>query len=196
MAYLDESPRARGVAANSSPRDGAAPSEPRAAGFKLTQTAAILGAFALIIGGVLLLLQLFVARRLPELTEARFDAAQALWAKNGPASYDMDLTIRGAQPGTVHIEVRDSKPMAMQRDGMAPPERTWDTWTVPGQFRTLVEEFALADDPTHKGQGAPGAQVWLRCEFDPQYGYPSVYQRLMTGGGPEVYWHVTEFVPK
>jgi hypothetical protein len=156
----------------------------------------ILGAFVLIIGGVLLMLQLFVARRLPELTEARFEAAQALWEKNGPDSYDMDVRITGAQPGLVQIQVRDSNPTAMTRDGIAPAERTWDTWTVPGMFQTLVEEFAFKEDPTHKGQGAPGAEVRLRCDFDSKFGYPRTYQRLMTGGGPQIEWHVTKFEPK
>lgn len=164
--------------------------------YKFPQLLLILGALVLIIGGVLLLLQLFVARQLPELTEARFETAKALWDKKGPASYDMDIQIRGAQPGVVHIEVRDQLPKTMTRDGIAPEERTWDAWTVPGMFQTLVDEFALRDDPTHKGQGAPGAEVWLRCEFDPQFGYPRTYQRLMTGGGPEVFWHVTKFEPK
>jgi hypothetical protein len=177
-------------------RDGGTSAAPPASSCKLTQTALILGALVLIVGGVLLLLQLFVARRLPEMTEARFEAAQALWEKSGPVSYDMNVRITGAQPGLVNIEVRDGNPTAMTRDDIAPPERTWDTWAVPGMFQTLVEEFAFREDPTHKGQGAPGAEVWLRCEFDPQYGYPRTYQRLMTGGGPQVEWHVTKFEPK
>jgi hypothetical protein len=177
--------------------DGAAKDTPPVGGFKLQQTMLILGAFVLIIGGVLLLLQLFVARNLPEMTEAKFEAAQALWEKNGPASYDMDIDIKGAQPGKVHIEVRDKTPTAMTRDGIAPAERgAWDAWTVPGMFQTLVDEFALHDDPNHKGQGEPGAEVWLRCEFDSRFGYPRTYQRLMTGGGPEVFWHVNKFEPK
>jgi hypothetical protein len=108
----------------------------------------------------------------------------------------MDITIRGAQPGQVHIEVRDDKVTAMTRDNLAPPERTWDTWTVPGMFNTLDQEFALAANPDHENQAAPGSEVWLRCQFDPKYGYPGVYHRVMTGGGPEVYWQVTKFEPK
>ncbi len=189
----DPIPSSRNSAATPRQQDGGATAAPPAPGFQLSQTALTLGALALIVGGVLLFLQLFVARRLPEMTEARFEAAQALWEKNKIISYDMNVRITGAQPGLVSIEVRDGKPTAMTRDDIAPPERTWDTWTVPGMFQTLVEEFAFKDDPTHKGQGAPGAEVWLRCEFDSQYGYPRTYQRLMTGGGPQVEWHVTKF---
>lgn len=166
-----------------------------AGGFRARQAVVILLALAVIVGGAALLLQLFVAQRLPELTEARFDAAEALWEESGPDTYSMDIEIRGAQPGNVSIEVRDGTPTAMKRDGLVPPERTWSTWTVPGMFHMLTEEFAIQADPTHKGQGAPGAKVWLRCHFDPRYGYPAIYQRLMTGGGPEVYWRVTRFEP-
>jgi hypothetical protein len=176
--------------------DGTPPAAQPATGFKLSQSVMILGAFVLIIGGVLLLLQMFVARRLPEMTDARFEAAQSLWENNGPKSYDMDINITGAQPGKVHIEVRDATPTAMTRDGRAPEERTWETWTVPGMFKMLVDEFALKEDPTHKGQGPPGAEVWLRSEFDPQFGYPRTYQRIFTGGGPQIEWHVTRFEPK
>jgi hypothetical protein len=196
MADANDVPGSRVSTATTPQSEGGAPGEPTTPGFKLTQSALILGAFVLIIGGVLLLLQLFVARRLPELTEARFEAAQALWEKNGPTSYDMDIRLSGAQPGEVHIQVREGNPTAMTRDGIAPAERTWDTWTVPGMFQTLVEEFAFKDDPTHKGQGAPGAEVWLRCEFDSKFGYPRTYQRIMTGGGPQIEWHVTKFEPK
>jgi hypothetical protein len=167
-----------------------------ASGFKLSQSVVILGALVLVVGGALLLLQLFVARRLPEMTEARFEAAQSLWETNGPKSYDMDIDITGAQPGKVHIEVRDGTPTAMTRDGRAPDQRTWATWTVPGMFRMLVDEFAIKEDPAHKGQGPPGAEVWLRAEFDLRYGYPRTYQRIFTGGGPQVEWHVTRFEPK
>ncbi len=37
------------------------------------------------------------------------------------------------------------------------------------------------------------ARMQLRCEFDPQYGFPQRYQRTVFGGGPDVYWQVTEF---
>jgi Family of unknown function (DUF6174) len=196
MAHSNELSQRATNSAPSPRRDGDAAAESTGSPARLPGWMLALGALVLVVAGVLLWLQLFVARELPELTEARFEAAQALWDKNGSQAYNMDITIRGAQPGRVEIEVRDGKPSAMQRDNVSPPERTWDTWTVPGMFQMLVDEFALRDDPTHKGQGAPGAEVWLRCEFDPHYGYPRTYQRLMTGGGPEVFWHVNKFEPK
>lgn len=149
----------------------------------------------LVIVGIVGLLRVFVAERIPDLTEARLLAAQHLWKQKGPASYDMDLRIRGAQPGSVHIEVREGQVTAMTRDGRSPPQRTWDVWSVPGQFDTLERELELAEDPQHEMQAAPGIQLRLRCEFDSQDGFPRQYHRFTTGGAPEVYWRVTRFVP-
>jgi hypothetical protein len=153
------------------------------------------GLFLLIVA-VALLLQLFVARRLPELSEQRLDTAQKLWQRRGPRGYDMDIEIRGAQPGSVHVEVRDGRATALTRDGRSPPPRTWDVWTVAGQFETLERELVLAEDPEHEMGAAAGAQLQLRCEFDSQYGFPSRYHRFATGGAPEVFWEVIRFVPR
>jgi hypothetical protein len=151
-------------------------------------------AFALLC--VVLALQFFVAERIPEVTEAEFMKAKKLWLENGPANYDMDVVIRGAQPGSVHIEVRNKVATAMTRDGITPAERTWDTWSVPGMFETLDQDMQIAEDPEREIQAMPGTEWRLRCEFDPELGIPRVYHRLVTGGGPEVYWRVTRFDAK
>ena len=176
--------------------NGEASADVSRAGRGPTKTAAYIAIAALAAACILGIIWTLLAERIPDLTEARFEEAEQRWAANGPASYDMDLTIRGAQPGEVHIEVRDGKVTAMTRDGKSPPERTWETWTVPGQFAMLEQEFALAADPDREGQAAPGSAVWLRADFDSKYGYPRIYHRVMTGGGPEVYWKVTRFEPR
>ena len=150
--------------------------------------------FTLIAAAVLL--QVFVAERIPKLTEARLEAAQDLWDRQGPPSYDMDLEIRGAQPGSVHIEIRDGEVTAMTRDGRSPPQRTWGVWSVPGLFETLERELVLAEDPQHEMDVAAGTELQLRCEFDPAYGFPRRYHRYATGGAPEVFWRVTQFEPQ
>jgi Family of unknown function (DUF6174) len=143
---------------------------------------------------VALALQIFVAHRIPELTESSLAAAEKKWSDHGPASYEMDLKLGGVRPGTVHVEVVGGEVTAMQRDGVTPKQqRTWAVWSVPGQFETIERELELAADPEHEMQVKSGTQVRLRCEFDPQYGYPRVYHRMITGGGPEVYWQVTSF---
>ena len=144
--------------------------------------------------GIVAALQFFVAQRSPELTEESLAAAEKLWERNGPASYDLDVEIRGNQPGLVHVEVRQGQVTAMQRDGVTPKqERVWVVWSVPGQFDTLERELELAADPGHEMQAQSGTQLSIRCEFDETFGYPRQYHRLVFGGGAEVYWRVTKF---
>jgi hypothetical protein len=189
---------------NSSHNHDAAPREnnqiaSREAGDYRVSTRAILVTVLVIILAIVVvavLLQAFVAQRTPELTEARLMAAQELWEQQGPGSYDMDLEIRGAQPGRVHIEVRDGRVTAMTRDGRSPPERTWDVWSVPGQFETLERELDMAEDPQHEMDVAAGTRLQLQCEFDPEYGFPRRYHRYATGDAPEVFWRVTHFEPR
>jgi hypothetical protein len=154
-----------------------------------------LASIALAIAFVLLALQYFVAERLPELTEAQLQAAMERWQKNGPASYDLDVELRGAQPGHVHVEVRQHEIENETRDGRTPGRWTWDTWSVPGLFDTLSQDLGIAENPEGQIQAAQGTKWRLQCEFDPQFGYPKQYHRLVTGG-PEVFWHVTAFESK
>lgn len=145
---------------------------------------------------VILVVQLFVVRRIPLLTDAALDAAQQRWSQRGPADYVVDLVLAGATPGTIHIEVRGGQAAAFTRDGRTPRERrTWDVWTVPGQFDMIARELELAEDPVHEMQAQTGTRLELHCEFDPQYGFPRQFHRITYGGGPEVYWRVTNFAP-
>lgn len=137
-----------------------------------------------------------LGRRLPLLTDSALEDAERLWQQARPASYDMRVEIRGAQPGEVAVAVRDGVVTAMTRDGRTPPKRTWDVWTVPGMFETLEREVELAEDPVHEMGAATGTQLHLRCEFDARFGYPRRYHRFVAGGGPEVYWRVTSFKPR
>ena len=146
--------------------------------------------------GAAFLLRMLVAQRIPELTEAELEEAQALWDSAGPAGYEMDLEILQGRPGTVHIEVRNGEITAMTRDGRTPAEHTWRYWSVPGLFETVERELEMAEDPVHEVGAAAGTRWQLRCEFDPAYGFPRRFHRHVFGGGQEVYWRVTSFVPK
>lgn len=190
---------------NSSPADGDRTASPSGNGASAEPTAErrtsnrvlmLAVAAALVLIAVAVLTYVFAAERMPDLTEARLQAAMDQWAENGPSSYTMALELRGAQPGTVHIEVRDGTVVDATRDGREPPPRTWNVWSVPGQFDTLERELVLAEDPQHEMDVAAGATLHLRCEFDPQYGFPRRYLRFGTGGVPEVFWRVTAFEPK
>jgi hypothetical protein len=143
----------------------------------------------------LLALKYFVAERLPAVTEASLEAAMQRWNAQGPQGYDMDVELRGAQPGFVHVEVRNHEVTAETRDGRVPGRSTWDTWSVPGLFDTLGRDLEIAANPEQEIGAAPGTRWQLRCAFDPQFGYPARYHRSATGG-PEVYWIVTKFEPK
>jgi hypothetical protein len=144
---------------------------------------------------ILAFLRVFVAENLPPFDEAALQAARLRWDERGPASYDLDLEVRGAQPGTVHVEVRDGVPTASTRNGRPTPERTWDVWTVPGQFETLEREVEFAENPQQEMQAPRGARLWPRCEFDPEFGFARHYHRHATGGAPDMSWEITRFEP-
>ncbi len=155
-------------------------------------------ALGLIVGAGLAGLALLVAFRdtTPELTEASFQAAQRRWDERGPQSYDMDLTIEGNRPGPVHVEVREGKVTHMTRDGVEPKQRrTWDVWSVPGQFETIGLELDKAADPVEGFAAPAGSRMVQRALFDPQYGYPVKYRRIILGSNLELHWRVTKFVP-
>jgi hypothetical protein len=139
------------------------------------------------------LLKLFFAERIPELTIERLEAAEQLWQQKGPDSYDLEVEIRGARPGSARVEVRDGAVTVATRDGRQLPSWTRDTWSVPGQFDTLQRELELAEDPQHEMMAAPGTQLQLRCDFDPRFGFPRRFHRFATGGAPEVFWRVSSF---
>jgi len=168
-------------------------------GARLSRIALVVALMLVLVLAGVLAIEVFVADRLPELTPERLSAAEQLWAENGPASYDLDLVIEGRQPGVVHVEVRQGVTTAMQRDGRTPSQsRVWDEWTVPGIFNTIERELELAADPVNEmsSNANPNTRLDLRAAFDPEFGFPSRFHRIVFGGGPEVYWHVTHFQPK
>lgn len=183
-----EMPPANGDSAARSAGDGA----------RLTRIAL---AVVLVLGIVLasvLAIEVFFADRLPMLTPERLTEAERLWSEKGPASYDLDLVIEGAQPGVVHVEVRDGITTAMQRDGRTPSQRrVWNEWTVPGMFNTIEREVELAADPVHEMQSNvnQNTRLELRADFDTAFGFPGRFHRIAFGGGPEVYWRITNFRP-
>jgi hypothetical protein len=125
---------------------------------------------------------------------ADYEAAVERWHRNGPASYDLDLELGGKRPGKIHVEVRNGEVIHMLRDGVEPSQRrTWDYWSVPGQLETIGQELEMATQPA-KAFGAAGAsEVVIWAEFDPHYGYPLQYDRVVLGADIEVHWKVTRF---
>ncbi|MEX2112643.1 MAG: DUF6174 domain-containing protein [Pirellulales bacterium] len=149
---------------------------------------ALLGMAALLVNAAL--------HRPTPLTQEAYEAAAARWDEHGPASYDLDVEIGGRRPGKVHVDVRDREVTHITRDGIEPRQRrTWYYWSVPGQLDTIELELEMAKDPA-TSYGATGAsQVALWAEFDPEYGYPLQFDRIVLGADLEVHWKVTGFRP-
>jgi hypothetical protein len=155
----------------------------------------VVASTALALVCIVVALQYFVAERLPALDQAALEAAVDRWEKQAPPSYDMDIDLRGAQPGRIHVEVRNNEVTAETRGGRDPGRSTWGTWAVPGMFDTLERDLQIAANPQQEIEAQAGTTWRLRCEFDERFGYPRRYHRFVSGG-PEVYWMVTSFVPR
>lgn len=152
---------------------------------------------------------------LPALSEEEFRAAQARWRDQGPANYDVQVQVSGAQPAVYRVAVRRSEPVAAYRNGRPLPQRrTWETWSVPGMFGTLASDFRHVATMEAGRADASTPRLSLSGLFHPRYGYPQRYRRLMLGQGQagsmaqrigngadrtgtmvpsEVTWEVTEF---
>ena len=182
-------------ASNSQPPRITPPGTPQHRG-RPTQSTRIWVSFGLIVLLIALLavVRTMIARRIPELTDARLDAALQRWNSHGPEDYRLEVQIEGLRPGDVSVEVQQGKVVKMTRDGRTPSQRrTWDVWSVPGMFDMIERELELAEDPAGEMDLAQDTRLWLRCEFDSQYGCPVEFHRAVFGGGPEVYWRVVRF---
>jgi hypothetical protein len=130
----------------------------------------------------------------PRLTREAYEAAAERWDANGPASYDLDLVIEGRRTGLVHVEVRHGEITRMTRDGLEPRQkRTWYYWSVSGQFDTIEQELHMAESPARSFGATGAAEVMMWAEFDPKYGYPLRFDRVVLGADLETHWKVTRF---
>lgn len=176
--------------------DVGAASPPRPA--RMLRTSSIAWGMALggVVGIVLTVLALvyFFRGEGTPLTVEALQEAETRWAQHGPPSYNVDLALVGSQPGQIQVEVRDGEVTRMVRNGHQPSQRrTWYYWSVPGQFETITIDFEAAKQPAEGFGVASGTQVVMRAEFDPQFGYPRFYQRILLGTGIHVEWQVTRF---
>ena len=110
----------------------------------------------------------------PPPTLADLAAAEMRWQRQGPASYDLDLTT--SRNDRMHLEVRDGKPTAFTVNGHQPKERrVWETWTVPRQFEYIRDDMNREVTP---GSVAPLIQV----QFDAKTGLPWKHSYSGTNG--------------
>lgn len=132
---------------------------------------------------------------LPTLTAETLNEASQRWERDGPRDYDLEVEIRGRQPGHVKIEVRDREVTHMERDGVVPDQRrTWQYWSVPSQFDTIEQDMSLAQPSGFAG--VAGLRSRLQARFDPQFGYPRHYRRIVLGSDLSLEWEVVRFVPR
>ena len=145
-----------------------------------------LALFVAFVLGLICLIGIF-RDRTPELTEGTLKQAEERWAQAKVTDYDARITLGGATPGEVGLKVRGGKVVEMVRDGRTPPERTWNVWTVPGQFEMLWQELENAENTPADASGQKSRWI-LKAEFHPRLGYPVRFRRMILGPGPEVAW--------
>jgi hypothetical protein len=178
--------------------DPAAAPAPSENGRRVRPAPLVLGialGLALALVGVLIVAFL-MRERTPQLTEAAYRDAVARWEARGPADYNLDLEIAGNRPGKVRVEVRGGQVARMTRDGVEPKQkRTWEYWTVPGQLDTIGEELEMARDPAASFDSPAATAMVMWAEFDPEFGYPRRYDRVVLGTSFETHWRVTRFEP-
>lgn len=153
---------------------------------------------SLVLAGLVVLLLLRTRDRAPPLSAKSLEVAAKRWKAEGLADYDLEVLISGGQSGRYQVQVRNGRPKSVKRNGVAPRRGTWDSWTVPGLLGVIRRELELSADPVRGFNAPPGAEVVLRAQFDPKWGYPRRYQRSIldtSRAATEIEWQITTFVP-
>jgi len=126
-----------------------------------------------------------------EYDEQDLAQARARWKADGPASYTMEIDLRGVRRAHHVVEVRDGKVVSMTTDGEPVPERVWPAWSVEGLFTILDEELSYAKERAANGEQAPT----LLAAFDPKTGAPMSFLRHEQGATRGLEWVVTRLDP-
>ncbi len=134
---------------------------------------------------------------LAPLTPNEFYAARERWRAVEPPDYDIEIVVRGSQPATYAVQVRNGQAETALRNGKPLNQRrTFGTWSVPGMFST-VERDVEAVQRRDQSEADPNLpRLTLRAEFDPEFSYPACYRRIEWGSPVEVSWEVTRFEVK
>jgi hypothetical protein len=129
----------------------------------------------------------------PAMSAADFEAAFARWQANRPPGYEMTLVVSGRQRGTMHVVVKDYKPVNITRDGVSIPKHTWEYWTIEGLFEVIHTDLEGLDQP-ERAFGTPDvSQLVQQAEFDAALGYPRRYRRAVLSTGDAIEWEIVEF---
>ncbi len=137
-----------------------------------------------------------VRRPPPPLTKMDFDAATERWRERAPSNYSMTVELTGRQSGTMAVTVNGSQPIAVVRNGVPTPERTWEYWTVDGLFEIIREDFQGLDQPERAFGVKDTSQLVQQAEFDAEFGYPRRYRRAVLTTGDAIEWEIMQFEPE
>ncbi len=142
---------------------------------------------------VLLLMRWLGADPTPQLSFDDYLRALQRWDDEAPANYDVAIDVRGSQPASYFVQVRNGEARAAFRNGKYLPHlRSHSTWSIDGMFATLAEDVARLEEAQRQRQSMP---FLLRVKFDSQYGFPAHYRRLEYTSPVQVEWDVQRFVP-
>lgn len=129
----------------------------------------------------------------PAMSAADFEEAVARWQASGPADYEMVVEVSGRQKGTMHVVVKDHKPMSITRGGVSISTHTWEYWTVEGLFEVIRTDLEGLDQP-ERAFGTPDvSQLVQQAEFDAALGYPRRYRRAVLSTGDAIEWEIVKF---
>ncbi len=130
------------------------------------------------------------------LTIQRLLEARDRWARSGPAGYDLEVIVSGAQQGRHQISVRDRKVVSMTTEGRPVEASVWEHWTVEGMFRFLETELQHAERPEIGFRVKDKSQVVQYADFDSATGYPRHYWRHVMGQAVGIRWEIATFTPR
>lgn len=141
-------------------------------------------------------LAVWLARREPleELTPASLAAARQRWLQADVDSYHLELEVVPPglkSPNQIVLEVRGGRVTAMTVNGQ-PSGSDPGAYTVDGLFDVLSEELAVSADEAN-AFGSTSGRNFLRVRFDPQYGLPRRYLRVVGGTNRSSELRVTGF---
>ena len=153
-------------------------------------------AVPIVIGGLLgVVVVLFATkmwlgpRKLIDIDQEIVEQNIAIWEKNQPNSYNIQIEVKGNLNGVYDVHVKDGQVVkAYFGDRELKGTRTLQTWSVPGMIRML--ELDLANQQRLQKKGI---KLMVRAQFDSEYGYPARYQRLDYSNRQAASWTVVKF---
>lgn len=113
-------------------------------------------------------------------TSESLAAARSQWRAANWRDYNLELEVRGQQPGRYSIQVRDAKLRRIEQNGRKLAPAAGQFWTVDGLFELIEVELRSAERPPAERPFPIDSQVWLRMLRHPSLGYPIRYVREVT----------------